>query len=399
MFTFGKPSQELRYEDLEEHLLGAETPEGYFIEYKESVPPSGGDKADKIAKTIAAFANTHGGWLFVGIRADKTANKPVSIPGIDVADGLLEGITSRIAAHVAPIPIFFPYLLECRDHEKCVIAVEVPEGADPPYLMTKTGEIYTRLPTQSEPVPATDRRSIERLYDRGRFSDQERVTFLEDRVYPWLSTFRPAAGGLGHPLAKYLRMAVIISPTALFDPAAVPLFTEGTFSVLRDLQSRTEGRVVSRTDLLKVVDHGAIEYVPLDGREYAGNMPIHALRLHRSGVLVYHRLYQRDATLHPDSLVERIRHVMAYAERFFSAFSYIGGVVVTLRMDGIQGIRLGSSSDGRLHYEGQVCECTVGQLLLDRPVPSARNMSSESDEVTVGFVRDLLRCCGQPMLE
>lgn len=62
--------------------------EGWYVEYKQEVP-----NASAVAKSVTAFANTYGGWLFYGI-AEKSKDDAVAgtFPGIacEDADGILQ---------------------------------------------------------------------------------------------------------------------------------------------------------------------------------------------------------------------------------------------------------------------------------------------------------------------
>lgn len=52
--------------------------EGWYVEYKREA-----SKADTMAKSVSAFANTHGGWLFYGV-TEKSKDEAVAgeFPGI-----------------------------------------------------------------------------------------------------------------------------------------------------------------------------------------------------------------------------------------------------------------------------------------------------------------------------
>jgi predicted HTH transcriptional regulator len=52
--------------------------EGLFVEYKGFEPTP-----LKVAKSVASFANSHGGVLFLGVQADGKTNLALSFPGID----------------------------------------------------------------------------------------------------------------------------------------------------------------------------------------------------------------------------------------------------------------------------------------------------------------------------
>jgi predicted HTH transcriptional regulator len=78
--------------------------EGWYVEYKREVP-----NASSIAKSISAFANTYGGWLFYGVqeksRAEQVAGAFPGIPQIEL-DGVLQQLRQAAATLVNPSPHF-----------------------------------------------------------------------------------------------------------------------------------------------------------------------------------------------------------------------------------------------------------------------------------------------------
>src|SRR5687767_4851859 len=76
---FGKPpNASLTAADLQT-LISARVTEGYYVEFKRQLPA-----AAKIAKSIASFANTFGGWFVVGVTTS-THNVADAAPGFDAA--------------------------------------------------------------------------------------------------------------------------------------------------------------------------------------------------------------------------------------------------------------------------------------------------------------------------
>ncbi|MEO1341679.1 MAG: ATP-binding protein, partial [Cyanobacteria bacterium J06635_13] len=55
------PTEKLTIEDLNQ-LLTKSVAEGYYVEYKSEFV-----KNEKIGWSISSFANTYGGWYFVGV--------------------------------------------------------------------------------------------------------------------------------------------------------------------------------------------------------------------------------------------------------------------------------------------------------------------------------------------
>jgi Schlafen, AlbA_2 len=85
-------------------------PEGWYVEYKEMFP----DQAS-VAKSISAFANTYGGWLFYGIRESSDGERKAGgFPGIDVQNVATndQQIRQAATAEINPIPYFVTRVLQ-----------------------------------------------------------------------------------------------------------------------------------------------------------------------------------------------------------------------------------------------------------------------------------------------
>lgn len=143
--------------------------EGWYVEYKQEVP-----NASAVAKSVTAFANTYGGWLFYGV-AEKSKDDPVAgtFPGIarEDADGALQRIRQAVANHTQPSPFFrIKSLVGPVDsiglpEGRCVIVGQVPWGPEAPYIH-KDGRIYRRVGDGSEPKPENDRFILDQLWGR-----------------------------------------------------------------------------------------------------------------------------------------------------------------------------------------------------------------------------------------
>lgn len=143
--------------------------EGWYVEYKSIVP-----NASSIAKSISAFANTYGGWLFYGI-AEKSKEEAVAgnFPGIarSELDASLQKIRQAIAHSVNPAPYFEtkviwgPMAGIGLKKDQGVICIRVPKGFASPYVH-KSGVIYRRVGDGSEPKPENDRFILDQLWHR-----------------------------------------------------------------------------------------------------------------------------------------------------------------------------------------------------------------------------------------
>lgn len=143
--------------------------EGWYIEYKRELP-----KGKNIAKSISAFANTYGGWLFIGIsEKSKTESTAGGFPGIDdsLVESALQSIRSGVATTVVPPPHFEIFVLKgpCEDLPldagKSIICIRVPWSPNTPHV-SGDGQIFRRVGEGSEPKPETDRNILDQLWQR-----------------------------------------------------------------------------------------------------------------------------------------------------------------------------------------------------------------------------------------
>ncbi len=160
-WLFQKDATDLTIDDLREKL--SDVPEGFYREYKG--PDTIRDNA-AIAKAIAAFANTYGGWLFIGLDTDDD-NKPLlqNPPGISRDDAGTERI-QQIASGLSPGPHLACVRIPVSEDEasNVILGIYVEESDDPPLVRRSDGKIYVRDDNVSRPIK--DKAELDRLYDK-----------------------------------------------------------------------------------------------------------------------------------------------------------------------------------------------------------------------------------------
>ena len=143
--------------------------EGWYVDYKRELINAGA-----MAKAVSAFANTYGGWLFLGV-SERSKDDPVAgeFPGlsnrdVDVAQ---QRLRQSAAEHVNPTPFFQTEVLRgpCVEiglaEGASVVVVEIPQSQTAPHIH-KDGRIYRRVADGSEPKPETDRFLLDQLWHR-----------------------------------------------------------------------------------------------------------------------------------------------------------------------------------------------------------------------------------------
>jgi ATP-dependent DNA helicase RecG len=119
--------------DLDEQTLRDLVAEGetLFVERKEADPSRG------IGQTVAAFANTLGGWLLLGVADDGALTGHQAGAG-DFADK----IRHKLRVQVEPLP---PFSATTVDLDGVKIGlVRIFESADTPHIVLGTGSIPVR---------------------------------------------------------------------------------------------------------------------------------------------------------------------------------------------------------------------------------------------------------------
>ena len=130
------------------------------IELKEVV-------VDDIKKEIIAFANCHGGKLYVGVKDDGT------VIGVADPDNTALQISNMVRDAIKPDLTMFLHYETLMQDEKKVVMIEVQRGTDRPYYLAKKGMrpegVYVRQGYSSVPATATAIRKMIKETDGERF--------------------------------------------------------------------------------------------------------------------------------------------------------------------------------------------------------------------------------------
>lgn len=153
-----RPFDELELEDVAEILRRVgEDRESLYFERKRSVTPS------SLAKTCAAFANTNGGLLVVGVEDGSDELVGVESVGSEPQVWVKDVLRGR----VLPLPAFQARALDVGNG-LVLLLVLVEWSSTTPHLLTRSGAIYVRNPGSSDPVPIGDQGLLLDLTRRGR---------------------------------------------------------------------------------------------------------------------------------------------------------------------------------------------------------------------------------------
>lgn len=129
-------------------LLDNDNGESFFFEFKED-----GVRNEQLHKEISAFANTYGGYIFLGITDKKDITGCVKWTE--------ERIHNVIYNNITPTPDFDVQQFHIDGNTVFIIKIE--EGSMPPYI-TSDGKIFERVSSSSMPIK--DSAKLSQLYSK-----------------------------------------------------------------------------------------------------------------------------------------------------------------------------------------------------------------------------------------
>lgn len=129
----GKDWSSLKPSDIQDLLLEKDLDESFYFEFKDDdVSPS------KVMEEVSAFANTFGGYIFIGVDNNK------NIKGCSKWNE--QRIHTAIHDSITPTPSFD--VKKFTIDNKTIYAIKIDEGSELPYITNK-GKIYERLSSGS----------------------------------------------------------------------------------------------------------------------------------------------------------------------------------------------------------------------------------------------------------
>ena len=175
-----------------------EIAEGWRIEYKgQLISPK------NFAKSVAAFANTYGGWLFVGVAEDEDGTDMArSFPGLSSSEieKAIQWLRQGCHEYLSSPPAFETQVVTGPlpsidlSEERHLLAVFVPSSHMAPHIHAN-GRIYQRVGGSSEPKHVNDRHIVDGLIKRREavsrtvaewISNPDRPVTAEPNKAPWV---------------------------------------------------------------------------------------------------------------------------------------------------------------------------------------------------------------------
>lgn len=118
--------------------------EGIQLDYKKEVPKD-------LAKHFAAFSNTRGGIIIIGVEEDPKTGRPIACNGV-VYDAKIVDRIHQFASNVDPIPNYQLETTNAGPNGNVFILVRIFEGDRTPYYVQNDANLWIRTGNVSTPI-------------------------------------------------------------------------------------------------------------------------------------------------------------------------------------------------------------------------------------------------------
>ena len=210
MSIFTKPLSQLATEDLQEMLQDGAV-ENVRLEFKSEVP----DK-DETLKKLSSFANTFGGFMVVGAKANSKDGRLEALPGVVPEAGYKQKVVAWCFQAVSP-----PLTVEVSDaisapgsNGKVCYVIHTAESDATPHFLNGRKGIWIRtdeFSTPFRPVLA-DEHELRYLFDRRKLTRDRRAALLErakKRFDTSIAKTHTDRGGNRTPFGPKLELCVV----------------------------------------------------------------------------------------------------------------------------------------------------------------------------------------------
>jgi hypothetical protein len=177
MSIFTKPLSQVASADLQE-LLQERAVENARLEFKVQVPSK-----DETLKKLSSFANTFGGYMVVGAKANSSDGRIEDVPGVDEVSGYRQKIVDWCVQGAAPpliVEVSDPIPAPGADGRVCYVVYTAESDVAPHFLNGRKG-IWIRTDEFSARFEAglANENELRYLLERRKLIRERRVGLLE----------------------------------------------------------------------------------------------------------------------------------------------------------------------------------------------------------------------------
>lgn len=141
--------------------------EGVQLDYKKDFQSD-----EKTSQLVAAFANTRGGVIIIGVGENRGTGIPISWDGI--TEGRHEEHVAQIMSNISPIPAFEVYQTDAVNN-KVFVLIRVFEGDETPYYPHNDSNLWIRTGSVKKSIDIASPEAAELLFRKSERAKLARI--------------------------------------------------------------------------------------------------------------------------------------------------------------------------------------------------------------------------------
>jgi hypothetical protein len=337
MSLFTKSINEIQFNDVK-NFVNIGLREDLRLDYKEDFPKD-------LAKIVIAFANTAGGIILIGIRANRNTNLPETIVGLPLGPGLEERVInitmSNIKPSISPEVKVCPYKSsdELLQDDRAVVVIRVPQSDVAPHSDSHNNAIWVRNHNRCDQASLD---VIERLLER-----RDKGTVFRDSMEQEAN--QVAINAIpAFPLTDgTIRYSEIrISP--LF-PLKIT-FNKSTDDFLR-----------RQVESIESINEAAPKLSGIDfiSRNQSTNLPRRFFSFGRNGYFIYIEPLEMPSSeeIYAERVIQTLIKMLRTSVRIFEHFGYFGRLSIQVLLSNVRGMKLkGLITEAHSFYDPRFCQ-------------------------------------------
>ncbi|MDR0953264.1 MAG: ATP-binding protein [Elusimicrobiota bacterium] len=317
---FNKAINEITFDDVAA-FLKQQVPENTTLDYKLILPRDN----EKFAKTIAAFANSMGGTVIIGVKDEHDKPKP-PFTGIPFHPKIRGQIESIIQNYIDPI--VFVDIATCKDprSDNMFVVLNIPQSNLTPHLVGKLKRAYVRTGQSSSPEVIVHPDKLPWLLDNRKKSQNLR-RILSDKAEAHFNNYLRAQNKT--PESALAAASLLLTPLY---PQAPYLDYKDLPNLLKSIRLDKEGNTFppSGGDI-KTVQDGIVSTLSASG----------TLELNSYGLMFYKTaLADENKYLDPLKFFEDTILFFKLAAKFYAKLGYISPLMLRLKMANARGVKV-----------------------------------------------------------
>lgn len=357
---FGKKLTDVNVNDVKD-FCQKQNREGINLDYKKDF-----SSPKKIAKTIAAMANTLGGWVIIGVDDDGNDKPKLPVEGLDWDKQLSLQVTNLVIDNISPPALPIIHVCDPDKNNKTFVVLYVQESKDAPHWLFNENKLCIRL------ADRTSSTEWERLAsaDEWEYLRQKRENALQAfkmhrellddlfDAYDYKSEYnhRRSQGSTGvissMPMMPRLageentkeKLNIIISPKY---PTQELFTVKDALDIIEDIKFKDAygtSEYFPFRDLnaqYKTFQKGVHMYYSGDNRER-----ISFFALNQFGMfsfkqnILYYDLGSSGEQVKLDQLLVQFKQNLLFAQKLYSKLNYLGIITIEALIDGEKWMRL-----------------------------------------------------------